>query len=33
MPDPRRNPTTAALSAALGDEIYRCDVLGIPNCD
>ena len=21
------------LSVALGDEIYRCDVLGIPNCD
>ena len=22
-----------ALSVALGTEIYRCDVLGIPNCD
>ena len=21
------------LSVALGSEIYRCDVLGIPNCD
>lgn len=22
-----------AVSAALGDEIYRCDVLRVPNCD